>query len=146
MLPTVADAMFAAAGDPGESLAQQSLSVDRSWRTGSLTASDAFGRSAAVDAPMIATTQLVEAGCSDYSVGAGKVRRDYAITSNEYGPAFANATVACSAPLGFTVEGHGEYLSDEVAALGFGVARKVGPLGTASVSYAASRAAEGAQG
>jgi outer membrane usher protein FimD/PapC len=51
---------------------------------------------------------------------------------------FANTTVTCAAPLGFTVESHGEYLADEVAALGFGVARQVGPLGTASVAFAQS--------
>lgn len=140
VLPTTADAMFAAAGDPGASLAQQNLAIERSWKTGRLTASDAFGRSVAVDAPIIADTRLADDGCSDFSVGAGKVRRDYAIASNDYGPAFANATVACGAPLGFTVEGHGEYLADEVAAVGFGVARKVGPLGTASFAYASSRA------
>ncbi|MGH8178302.1 MAG: hypothetical protein ACREV5_18755 [Steroidobacter sp.] len=140
VLPTVADALFASVGDPGSSLSQQSVSVDRSWRTGGLTASDTFGRSVSVDAPVIATTRLADPGCSDFSVGAGKVRRDYAITSNEYGPAFANTTVTCGAPLGFTIEGHGEYLADEVSAVGLGVARRVGPLGTASAAYASSRA------
>lgn len=143
VLPTVADALFAAAGDAGTSLSQQNLSVNRSWRTGGLTASDAFGRSASINAPMIAKTRLAEPGCSDFSVGAGKVRRDYAITSNQYGPAFANTTVACGAPLGFTIEGHGEYLQDEVTAFGLGVARQVGSLGTASFAYASSRAQAG---
>lgn len=143
VLPTVADAMFAAAGDPGASLAQSNLSVQRSWRTGALTASDALGRAVAIDAPMIASTRLVEDGCAELSIGAGKVRRDYAIVSNEYGPLFANTTVACAAPLGFTVEGHGEYLADEAAAVGIGIARKLGPFGTASFSYASSRAQTG---
>ena len=71
-----------------------------------------------IDAPMIASTRLVDEGCGDFSVGVGKVRRDYALMSNEYGPMFANTTVTCGAPLGFTVEGHGEYLADDVAALG----------------------------
>jgi outer membrane usher protein FimD/PapC len=79
-------------------------------------------------------------------VGFGKVREDYALTSNEYGPMFANTTVACSAPLGFTIEGHGEYLADQVAALGFGVARRIGPLGTASVAFAQSNAENGSSG
>lgn len=143
VLPTVADALFASAGDPGTSLSQQNLSVKRSLRTGGLTASDAFGRSASIDAPMIATTRLAEPGCSDFSVGAGKVRRDYAITSNEYGPVFANTTVACGAPLGFTIEGHGQYLEDDAMAFGLGVARQVGPFGTASFAYASSRAQAG---
>jgi outer membrane usher protein len=143
VLPTVADALFAATGDPGAALSQQNLSVDRSWNTGGLTARDAYGRSAAIDAPIIARTRLVDSGCSDVAVGAGKVRRDYAITSNEYGPAFANTTVACGGPLGFTIEGHGEFVQDEVAAVGLGLARKVGGLGTASFSYASSHAEAG---
>ncbi|MFL6550218.1 MAG: hypothetical protein ACJ8OJ_16110 [Povalibacter sp.] len=145
VLPTAADALFAATGDPGASLSQQSLSVDRSWNTGGLTAKDSFGRSAAVNAPIIASTRLIESGCSDVAVGAGKVRRDYAINSNDYGPAFANTTVACGVPLGFTVEGHGEFIENEVAALGVGLARNLGGLGTASLSYASSRA-EGGMG
>lgn len=144
VLPTVADALFASAGDPASPLTQQNLSVNRSLRGSgpdvwALTAADASGRSESISAPMIADTQLVEQGCSDFSVGMGKVRRDYAIVSNEYGPLFANTTVACAAPLGFTVEGHGEYLADEVSALGFGLARQIGPIGTASAAFAQSR-------
>lgn len=148
VLPTVADALFASVGDPGTSLSQQNLAIDRSLRGGSdawdLVARDSLGRSESIDAPIIANTSLAQAGCSDFSMGIGKVRRDYAITSNEYGPLFANTTVTCGAPLGFTVEGHGEYLADEVAALGLGVARQVGVLGTASVAFASSRAEAGA--
>jgi outer membrane usher protein len=147
VLPTVADALFASAGDPGTSLARQNLSVDRSLGRGSaawsLTAEDAKGRAQSIDAPMIASTSLAQPGCSDFSVGVGKVRRDYALISNEYGPLFANTTVTCGAPLGFTVEGHGEYLDNEVAALGVGVARQVGPIGTASVAFASSHAEAG---
>ncbi len=76
---------------------------------------DALGHSESVAAPMISRTRLVEAGCSDFSVGFGKVRENYALTSNSYGPMFANTTVTCGAPMGFTVEAHGEYLADEVA-------------------------------
>jgi outer membrane usher protein FimD/PapC len=101
---------------------------------------------AAVAAPTIASTRLVAAGCSDFSVGLGKVRRDYALLSNEYGPLFANTTVACAVPLGFTIEGHGEYLDDDVAALGVGLARQVGPLGTASAAFASSRTVAGSSG
>jgi outer membrane usher protein FimD/PapC len=111
-------------------------------RTTTLTAEDL----ATISAPTIASTRLVDDGCSDFSVGIGKVRRDYALLSNEYGPLFANTTVACAAPLGFTVEGHGEYLDEDVAALGVGVARQVGPIGTASVAFASSRAVDGSAG
>jgi outer membrane usher protein len=126
VLPTVEDAMFA------------------SLETRTTTLNDQDVATLAV--PTIASTRLVGDGCSDFSVGVGKVRRDYALLSNEYGPLFANTTVACAAPLGFTVEGHGEYLDDDVAALGVGLAREVGPLGTASVAFAQSRTVAGSAG
>ena len=116
VLPTVADALFASAGSAGAGLSQQNLSVNRSLPSGSqawnLAVKDALGHSESIAAPMISRTRLVDEGCSDFSVGFGKVREDYALTSNSYGPMFANTTVACGAPLGLTVEGHGEYLAD----------------------------------
>jgi outer membrane usher protein len=150
VLPTVADALFASAADAGTALSQQSLSVNRSLPSSgqgwNLAVQDALGHSVSVAAPMIANTRLVDEGCSDFSVGLGRVRENYALTSNEYGPMFANTTVTCGAPLGFTVEGHGEYLADEVAALGFGVARQFGSVGTASVAFAQSNAVTGGSG
>jgi outer membrane usher protein len=151
VLPTVADALFASAGAAkGTGLSQQNLSVNRSLPSGgdswSLAVRDALGHSESIRGPMIANTRLAAEGCSDFSVGLGKVRQDYALTSNEYGPMFANTTVTCGAPLGFTVEGHGEYLADQVSALGFGVARQIGPLGTASVAFAQSNAVSGGSG
>jgi outer membrane usher protein len=149
VLPTVADALFASAGE-ASSLSQQSLSVNRSLPSGgeswNLAVKDALGHSETVGGPMIASTRLVREGCSDFSVGLGKVREDYALTSNGYGPMFANTTVTCGAPLGFTVEGHGEYLAEQVAALGFGVARQIGSFGTASVAFAQSNAVSGESG
>lgn len=150
VLPTVADALFASAGEAGTGLSQQNLSVNRSLPSGqqawNLAVQDALGHSESIAAPMIARTQLVDEGCSDFSVGFGKVRQDYALNSNSYGPTFANTTVTCGAPLGFTVEGHGEYLADEVTAFGFGVARQVGALGTASLAFAQSSAVSGGSG
>jgi outer membrane usher protein FimD/PapC len=126
VLPTIEESLFASLGARNTDLAEQDV--------------------AAVAAPTIASTRLVPAGCSDFSVGLGKVRRDYALLSNEYGPLFANTTVACAVPLGFTIEGHGEYLDDDVAALGVGLARQVGPLGTASAAFASSRTVAGSSG
>ncbi|WP_129641999.1 fimbria/pilus outer membrane usher protein [Peristeroidobacter agariperforans] len=150
VLPTVADALFASAGEAGTSLSQQNLSVNRSLPSGeqgwSLAVQDALGHSESIAAPMIARTRLVERGCSDFSVGLGRVREDYALTSNSYGSMFANTTVTCGAPMGFTVEAHGEYLADEVGALGFGVARRIGSIGTASVAFAQSNAVSGGSG
>jgi outer membrane usher protein FimD/PapC len=142
ILPTSADALFASLGGRENLLARQSLSVNAPKFTGpnaiNIVASDTFGRSEAMTAPLVSSTRLVESGCSDFSLGVGKVRRDFAVTSNDYGPVFANTTVACAAPFGFTVEGHGEYLADQVTALGFGIARHIGPIGTASFAVASS--------
>ena len=126
VLPTVEEALFTSLDDRSTTLAEQDV--------------------ATIATPTIAATQLVAEGCSDFSVGVGKVRRDFAVMSNEYGPLFANTTVACAVPLGFTIEGHGEYLDDDVAALGVGLARQVGPLGTASAAFASSRTVAGSSG
>ncbi|HEV8333977.1 MAG TPA: hypothetical protein VGQ22_21320 [Steroidobacteraceae bacterium] len=126
VLPTIEDAMFTSLVGRGTELNDHDV--------------------AALSTTTVASTRLVNDGCSDFSVGVGKVRRDYAMASNEYGPLFANTTVACAAPLGFTVEGHGEYLDDDVTALGFGLARQVGPIGTASVAFASSRTVVGTSG
>lgn len=126
VLPTVEDSLFTSLGRRSAELAEQDAAL--------------------LAAPTIAAPRLVAEGCSDFSVGLGKVRRDYALLSNEYGPLFATTTVACAAPLGFTVEGHGEYLDDDVAALGVGLARQLGPLGTASVAFASSRTVAGDAG
>jgi outer membrane usher protein FimD/PapC len=150
VLPTVADALFASAGESDTKLSQQNLSVNRSLPSGeqgwNLAVQDALGHSESIAAPMISRTRLADQGCSDFSVGFGKVRENYALTSNSYGSTFANTTVTCGAPMGFTVEGHGEYLADEVAALGFGVARRIGAIGTASVAFAQSNAVGGGSG
>ena len=143
VLPTTADALFASL-DTDSPLRAHAVSVDYSVQafTGAsvgLTAHDALGRSEQISAPIIERVRLVEDGCEDFSFGVGRVRQDYAIESNEYGPLFANTTVACSTPLGFTIEGHGEYLADDVAALGLGLARKLGSFGTASLAFASSQ-------
>jgi outer membrane usher protein len=148
VLPTVADALFASvgAGLQGQSLAVKGSPARSGSNPWNLVARDALGHSQSISGPMIAGTELVSGGCGDFSVGLGRVRQDYAISSNDYGPMFANTTVTCGAPLGFTVQGHGEYLADEVTALGLGVARQVGPLGTASLSLASSATPAGEQG
>jgi outer membrane usher protein len=76
VLPTVADALFASVSGAGTSLSNQKLSVNRDLRPGGpraweLTAQDAFGRSVAIDAPLMAPTRLADDGCAKYSIGIG---------------------------------------------------------------------------
>ncbi len=144
VLPTVADALFASLDAGHAPLAARKLSISRSTQAFNghsmgLQLHDALGRSTSINAPMISSVRLVDEGCQDFSIGFGKVRRDYAIESNAYGPTFANTTIACGTPLGFTIEGHGEYLADEVTAFGVGLARSFGSIGTASFALASSQ-------
>lgn len=147
VLPSASDALFASAGAPRPQNLRLAGGVKIAGDNAvKFVARDSLGRSQSVTAPLIADTQYLKSareGCEDFSFGLGRVRRDYAITSNDYGPLFANTTVVCGAPLGFIVEGHGEYLSSELTALGLGVSRRVGPLGTASVALAQSHATTG---
>lgn len=143
VLPTAADALLASISDGETLFSRQSLSLSgapkiNDHNTVNFVARDSFGRSEAMSVPLIAPTRLIDSGCSEFALGIGKVREDYAFTSNDYGPAFADTTVACAAPLGFTIEGHGEYLADQVSALGLGLARRLGSIGTASIAFASS--------
>lgn len=151
VLPSVADALFASAGAAHPELRSQNLSIDGGLslagaNTVNFVARDSLGRAQSFTAPLIADALPASdagAGCDDFSFGLGKVRRDYALASNDYGPLFANTTIVCGAPLGFTVEGHGEYLSDELTAFGIGLTRRLGILGTASMAVASSHATTG---
>jgi outer membrane usher protein FimD/PapC len=108
VLPTAADALFASIDNSQPLWSKQSLAVSGTPKINdrnavNVVARDSLGNSEALSAPLVANARLVESGCSDFSLGLGKVRRDFAVTSNDYGPTFANTTVACAAPLGFTV-------------------------------------------
>lgn len=143
VLPTTEEALFASLSERDNLLARQQLSLSGAPRINddnalSLVARDSFGRTEAFSAPLVPPARLVKSGCSDFAIGIGKVREDYAFASNEYGPLFANTTIACAAPYGLTIEGHGEYLADQVAAFGVSVARHLGPIGTASLAIASS--------
>ena len=141
-LPSSVDALFSSAGV--KSLANQGLSVDGKVQiaeanTVSFVARDSLGRKLKVTQPLLTAAPLVERGCGDYSVGLGRVREDFALASNTYGELFANTRVLCGIPLGFTLEGHGEYLAGQGGAVGVGLARRIDSVGTASVGLASSR-------
>lgn len=145
VLPSAADAFFTAAGASQAAFARSRLSIEGDVdvvapNSLSFVAKDQWGRAQAISARLIAPIQLAGDGCNQFSIGLGRVRQDYGIVSNEYGATFASSTVTCGVPLGFTVEGHGEYLAEGVTAVGFGLMRKVGPLGLASITLASSKA------
>ncbi len=143
-LPSSVDALFSSAGAGDTALARQGLSLDGKVQVAgankvSFVARDSLGRTVKVTQPLLTGIKLKESGCSDYAVDLGRVREDFALASNSYGQWFANTRVLCGIPLGFTVEGHGEYLDRQGGTVGFGLARQVNSLGTASVGVASSK-------
>ena len=139
-LPSTADAIFSSARGSSSLLRAERWSTGGSTRlvaanTVSFIAQDALGRTQVITQPLLAKTVLADAGCSGFSVGFGKVREDYALQSNEYGPVFANTTVRCGLSRKLTVETHGEYLEGETAAWGLDLTRKIGTgFATAAVA------------
>jgi hypothetical protein len=77
-------------------------------------------------------------GCKSYSMSLGRVREDYGLTGNRYGPVFANSTVTCGTDAGLALEAHGEYLQDDARIAGLNLSQRVGSLGSMSLGVATS--------
>ena len=143
-LPSSVDALFSTGNSLDSPMARQGLSVQgRVQVVGAnsvkFVTRDALGRTLQVTQPLMSGIRLTDPGCSNYAVDLGRVRKDYALKSNEYGDWFANTRVVCGMPLGLTLEGHGEYLNNQGGTVGFGLARRVSSLGKASVGLASSQ-------
>lgn len=143
-LPSSVDALLSSAGATDTPLARQGLVLDGKVQVAgsnsvSFVTRDSLGRTLKVTQPLLTEIKLTERGCGDYAVDLGRVREDFALTSNSYGQWFANTRVLCGIPLGFTVEGHGEYLDRQGGTVGVGLARQLNSIGTASVGLASSR-------
>lgn len=143
-LPSSVDALLSSTNTADTPLARQGLALQGKVQvvganSVSFVTRDALGRTLQVTQPLLADIRLADRGCSNYSVDLGRVREDFALQSNAYGQWFANTRVLCGMPLGFTLEGHGEYLNRQGGTVGFGLARRLSSLGTASVGLASSQ-------
>lgn len=109
---------------------------------------DALGRQSTYDFPFYTTSQLLRTGLSDYSLDLGFVRRNYGISSFDYGsdPA-ASAVYRRGMTDWLTLEAHGETISG-LANAGAGGVMRVGDGGVLTGSYASSsgRGSDGHQG
>jgi outer membrane usher protein len=73
-----------------------------------LVVRDLLGRETVVVQPFFTSSQLLAPGLDDWSVEAGRVRRDLGIESSNYGPGFASGTWRHGYANDFTVEGRAE--------------------------------------
>jgi outer membrane usher protein len=138
IVPTVADAMLAAANAPAAGLSQRGLSTGRLTPGAngmSFTAYDAAGRSTPVSRSLVAQPRRVEEGCRAYSLSVGRVRENYGLEESDYGALFANTTVACGIGGGRSLEAHGEYLAGDATLAGLTLTQ---PIGNARASLAAA--------
>ena len=85
-----------------------------------LVVRDLLGRDTVITQPFFITTELLRAGLNDWSVEAGRVRRNLGTESADYGDAFASGTWRRGVNDRFTVETRAE-ASHRVKLLGAGM-------------------------
>jgi outer membrane usher protein len=95
----------------------------------SVVVRDALGREQVVTQSFYSSTTLLAQGLSQYSVNLGKIRDDYALQSNQYGPMLGEVSYRRGITDGITLEGHGEYLAGDSHAAGVNAAFGVGRIG-----------------
>jgi outer membrane usher protein len=98
---------------------------------------DIFGRETATVVPYVRYDSMLKQGLHDFSYEAGYLRRNYAVTSNDYGDFAAVATHRYGVTNALTVEGHAEAMADR-GNLGGVVQVTMPVLGLAGIGAAAS--------
>jgi outer membrane usher protein len=102
----------------------------------SVVVRDALGREQVVTQSFYSSTTLLAQGLTQYSVNLGKIRDDYALESNQYGPMLGEVSYRRGITDGFTLEGHGEYLAGDSHAAGVNAAFGVGRIGVINFTAA----------
>ena len=104
-----------------------------------MVVTDINGQSRRIDVPLYGGLSLMQAGLSDWSFDAGRVRENYGLTSFSYASAFAtDATWRYGITNGLTVEAHSESDGGMVNA-GGGLIAVLGHAGMINASVASSR-------
>jgi outer membrane usher protein len=102
----------------------------------SVVVRDALGREQVVTQTFYSSITLLAQGLTQYSVNLGKIRDDYGLESNQYGPLLGEASYRRGITDSFTLEGHGEYLAGDSHAAGVNAALAVGRVGVLNVTAA----------
>lgn len=102
----------------------------------SVVVRDALGREQVMTQSFYSSATLLATGLSQYSVNLGKVRDDYALQSNQYGPMLGEFSYRRGITDQITLEGHGEFLAGDAHAAGLNAAFGIGRLGVINVTAA----------
>jgi outer membrane usher protein len=103
----------------------------------SVVVRDALGRQQVVTQSFYSSTSLLAPGLSQYSLNLGRIRNDYALASDHYGPLLGEANYRRGITEYFTLEGHAEYLAGQAHAAGLDAALGLGKFGVVNATAAA---------
>ncbi|MEE1923975.1 fimbria/pilus outer membrane usher protein [Pseudomonas sp. 148P] len=98
---------------------------------------DALGRQVSTTLPFYVTSTLLQKGLMDFSVAAGKLRRNYGISDFSYGSTLATGSLRYGVSDNFTLESHAE-AGESLALGGIGGNLLVGNLGVINAALSHS--------
>ncbi|MBN3781030.1 fimbrial biogenesis outer membrane usher protein [Burkholderia sp. Ac-20345] len=104
-----------------------------------LVVKDALGREQVISQRFYASGSLLRPGLKDFSAELGAIRRNYGLSSLDYGPVIASATYRQGLNDAFTGEAHIELEGSSQATMGLGCVALVPWLGVFTVAGAVSR-------
>jgi outer membrane usher protein len=102
----------------------------------SVVVRDALGREQVLTQSFYSSVTLLAPGLSQYSINLGKIRDDYALESNQYGPMLGEVSYRRGITDAITLEGHAEYLSGDSHAAGLNAAFGIGRIGVINFTAA----------
>jgi outer membrane usher protein len=102
----------------------------------SVVVRDALGREEVLTQSFYSSVTLLAQGLSQYSVNLGKIRDNYALESNDYGPMLGEASYRRGITDAITLEGHAEYLAGDAHAAGLNAAFGLGQIGVINFTAA----------
>jgi outer membrane usher protein len=111
-----------------------------------LVTTDVLGRQVVTTLPFYASSELLRAGLTDYSVSFGVMRRAYGIENFSYGRFASAGSLRYGVTDAFTLEGQAEFAptgAGSVGMFGVGAVMKVGVLGVVNGSFSRSAHQDG---
>lgn len=130
-----------AAVQPGPFAAQMLPVVTGSGEV-SVAVQDALGRQTIITLPFYASSALLRAGLTSYSIETGLIRENFGSTTDHYSALAANISVRRGLTDWLTGEAHGE-ATDGLALAGIGSTIRVGTLGVANFALSGSMRSPG---
>jgi len=100
---------------------------------------DVLGHQREISKPLYSDITMMAKGKTDYSLAAGRVREEFALTDGEYGSRFSSATVRYGLRKSLTVDAHAAQVEGVASVVGAGLAKDAGAHGKVSATMATSR-------